>query len=308
MGDSLISINNVSKNFGTIKAIDKINVNVSRGEILGFLGPNASGKTTTVRLLNGVIFPDEGSVIVKGLDSLKNGEEIRRISGVLTETASMYENMTAEENLKFFADIFRVPCDIAKNRISELLEQFGLADRHSQKVGNFSTGLKKRLGIAKAMLHNPEILYLDEPTSGLDPESSRDLIEYIKKLNRGNMTVFVCTHNLAEAEHFCTRFVFLDHGRVIESGTLAELEDKYSGVIQLRIDYKGQLKNAMPEGISYKRIDGELHCDSVLLNIPSKRQVPAVIREISDKIDIFRAEPTNSGLEALYFEVRGRAR
>lgn len=302
--ETLIAMRNVSKVFGDIKAVENMNVEVKRGEILGFLGPNASGKTTTVRLLNGVIFPDAGQIDIMGMDSVKNGSEIRKICGVLTETASLYENMTARENLQFFADLYNVPRNQSKKRIDALLEQFGFSDRQKQKVGNYSTGLKKRLGIAKALINSPEILYLDEPTSGLDPESSRDLIRYIKQLNHENLTVFVCTHNLAEAEHFCTRFAFLNKGRIIECGTLPELEDKYAGVIQLRVDYRGSLQNAIPDGIAYETLPGEASFDSVMLTIPSKKQVPSVIRSVTAKIDVFRAEPANSGLEALYFEVR----
>lgn len=147
--ESLIAMHNVSKCFGNVKAIDNASIDISRGEIIGFLGPNGSGKTTTVRLLNGVIFPDEGNITIKGLDSVKDGEKIRKFSGVLTETASLYENMTAEENLKFFAEIYNVSKEKAEKRINELLEQFKLADRRTQKVGNLSTGLKKGLELQR---------------------------------------------------------------------------------------------------------------------------------------------------------------
>lgn len=304
--ETLITMKNVSKTFGDIHAVNRINVEVKKGEILGFLGPNASGKTTTVRLLNGVIFPDDGKIEVMGYDSVKNGNEIRNISGVLTETAALYEHMTARENLQFFADLYDVTANDAKKRGDALLERFGLADREKQKVGNFSTGLKKRLGIAKALIHNPEVLYLDEPTSGLDPESSRDLISYIKELNSEHLTVFVCTHNLAEAEHFCTRFVFLDQGSVIENGTLPELEEKYSGEIKLRVDYRGDLEKALPAGVAFESIPGELNYKSALLTIAARKLVPSVIRSISQKVDVFRAEQANSGLESLYFEIRGQ--
>jgi ABC-2 type transport system ATP-binding protein len=284
--ETLISMNQVSKSFGSVQAVDDVNVSVQKGEILGFLGPNASGKTTTVRLLNGVIFP-----------------EIRKISGVLTETAALYEHMTAKENLQFFARLYGIPDDVARKRINELLERFSLLDRQKQKVATFSTGLKKRLGIAKALVHKPEILYLDEPTSGLDPESSQDLIGYIKELNSEQMTVFVCTHNLSEAEHFCTRFVFLDKGRVIEGGTLAELEEKYEGIVVLRIDYRGEIAD-LPAEISVNHLLGDFSYRSAHLTIPTKKQIPEIIRTLAEKVDIYRAEQVNSGLESLYFEIR----
>lgn len=306
--ETLITMKNVTKTFGTVRAVNGIDVEVKRGEILGFLGPNASGKTTTVRLLNGVIFPDDGVIRVMDYDSVKDGNEIRRRSGVLTETASLYDHLTAAENLLFFARLYGVSDQTAKKRIDDLLERFGLSDRRKQKAGTFSTGLKKRLGIAKALVHGPEILYLDEPTSGLDPESSRDLIRYIKELNSERLTVFVCTHNLAEAEHFCTRFIFLDKGNVIESGTLAQLEEKYEGTVELRIDYCGDLASVLPPGTTWKPLAGDAAYRSAQLTIAAKKQVPEVIRGLAEKVDLYRAEQTNSGLEALYFEIRRNAK
>ncbi len=306
--EDLITMDRVSKSFGHVRAVDQVSVSLRKGEILGFLGPNASGKTTTVRLLNGVIFPDDGVIRVMGYDSVKDGNEIRKRSGVLTETASLYDHMTAGENLMFFAKLYGVAADTAKRRTDDLLEHFHLSDRQKQKTGTFSTGLKKRLGIAKALIHNPEILYLDEPTSGLDPESSRDLIRYIKELNSGRLTVFVCTHNLAEAEHFCTRFVFLDKGRVVESGTLAELEEKYEGSVILRIEYRGDITAALPKEAACKPLLGNAAYDSAQLTVATKKQVPAVIRTLAEKVDLYRVEQTNSGLESLYFEIRRQAK
>lgn len=302
--ENIITVRSVTKQFGNITAVRGMDFEVRKGEILGFLGPNGSGKTTTVRLLNGVLFPDSGAVQIKGLDTVRNGEAIRRISGVMTETAALYENMTARENLEFFAALYGVPAGTARKRADALVEQFGLTGRKGDKVGGFSTGMKKRMGIAKALVHDPEILFLDEPTSGLDPESARDLIQFIKKLNQNALTVFVCTHNLAEAEHFCTRFAFLDKGRIMEMGTLAELEDKYAGLIRLKVDYKGSLEGAIPKGLKYEEAEGGLNYRSIVVDIPARREVPAVVRAIASKAEVFSAQPVNSGLEALYFEIR----
>lgn len=304
--ETLISMKNATKNFGNVRAVDNVCLEVGRGEILGILGPNASGKTTSVRLLNGVIFPDDGTITVMGMDSVRSGGEIRRRTGVLTETATLYENMTARENLQFFADLYGVEPHLTKKRIDDLLEQFGFTGRERQKVGRYSTGLKKRLGIARALIHHPEILYLDEPTSGLDPEASRDLVSYIRQLNRERLTVVVCTHNLAEAEHFCSRFVFLDRGRVIENGSLAALEEKYAGKRKLRVDYRGDLEHALPAGVEIERLPAESGTDRAVLTVMSKKRIPEVIRALSAKIDLYCAEPADSGLENIYFEVRKR--
>lgn len=303
MENALIRFDQVEKSFGSNKAIDGMSFNVKSGEILGFLGPNGSGKTTTVRLLNGVIYPDTGSIQVKGLDTLKNGTEIRKVTGVLTETASLYGNMTALENLEFFADLYGAEKKNIRSRALYLLERFDLSERQNSKVDGFSTGMKKRLGIAKALVHKPEILFLDEPTSGLDPEASRNLVQYIKKLNEEEkITIFVCTHNLAEAEHFCTRFIFLDKGRILENGTLQELDEKYTAAVRLKVDFKGNLKEDSIEGCSFERLkDGTL-----LIELPGRKLIPGVVRSLSLAGDLFGVQIDNSSLESLYFEVRRR--
>ena len=300
----ILTMNQITKRFGSVCAVAELSLAIAPGEILGLLGPNGSGKTTTVRLLNGVISPDQGSIEVMGYDSVRDGNAIRALSGVVTETAALYEHMSVWENLAFFAALYGVSKEDAKKQGDILLDRFGLAERRRQKAGALSTGLKKRLAIAKALIHQPRILYLDEPTAGLDPEAARDLIGYIKELNREDLTVLVCTHNLAEAEHFCNRFVFLDQGRAIESGTLGELEQKYAGAIQLRVDYRGDLAGALPADAASTPLPDTAAMASALVTVSSRQQVPGLIRALSAGVDIYRVEQVNSGLEALYFDIR----
>ena len=300
MAEEIISFQGVTKRYGDVLAINGMSFSVRPGEILGFLGPNGSGKTTTVRLINGVIFPDEGSITVSGCDTRREGGAIRARSGVLTETATLYETMTVEDNLKFYAELYGVPQAKTKNRIDDLLEQFRLTEKRRAKVGALSTGLKKRAAIAKALIHEPELLFLDEPTSGLDPEAAREIVEHIRALNGGRATVFVCTHNLAEAEHFCTRFIFLDHGRILEAGTLEELEAKYVAEIELLVEMAPGAEIPPPGGYAWKRQNGS----SIMVTLPGKARIPEFLREFSKTADIYGARVLNSNLEALYFEVR----
>jgi ABC-2 type transport system ATP-binding protein len=300
MNDTVITLSNITKRYGNVTALDNMSFEVKKGELLGLLGPNGSGKTTTIRLLNGVIFPDKGSIKVKGFDTIAQGNSIRKISGVFTETASMYDNMTVYENLDFFARLYSVDNSRIDSRINELIERFGLGTKKRSKAGSLSTGLKKRLGIAKALIHNPEILFLDEPTSSLDPESARDIILYIKKLNEEGVTVFVCTHNLKEAEHFCTKFVFLDSGRILEEGTIEEIERKYIAAIELKIDFNGELNVQVFKEYGYRIISKT----SVVVKLPGKIKIPELIRMLSQNLDIYGVSILNSNLEALYFEIR----
>lgn len=297
--DSIITFESVTKRYGDVLAVDGMTFSVQPGEILGFLGPNGSGKTTTIRLINGVIEPESGSIRVAGMDTRTQGDAIRARSGVLTETAQLYENLTVEDNLRFFAELYDVEKGSVDRRINELLEQFRLGQKRSAKVGALSTGLKKRAAIAKALIHEPELLFLDEPTSGLDPEAAREIIEHIKELNGGRVTVFVCTHNLAEAEHFCTRFVFLDKGRILESGTMEELEAKYVADIDLALDLGRGGREKLPKGYEYSNQNG-----GVVVKLQGKAAIPAFLRQAADATDVYGARVLNSNLEALYFQIR----
>ena len=174
-------------------------------------------------------------------------------------------------------------------------------DKRINKVAEFSTGMKKKLSIARALIDDPEILFLDEPTTSLDPESARDLISYIKELNRERkLTIFVCTHNLAQAEDFCKRFIFLDKGRIIEEGTLEEIESKYITSVEMEIVYQSGIDETYLNDYKYKKLDS----DKIIITIDNKKQVPQFIREISQKADIYSINTLNSNLEKLYFEVR----
>ncbi len=296
MNEPVIRFQDVSKRYGTLLAVDSMSFEVQRGEILGLLGPNGSGKTTSIRLMNGVLSPDSGSITVAGMDPTRQGNQIRARSGVLTETANLYEGMTVADNLAFFARLYGVPEADIPGRIDTLLQQFSLTEKRKAKVGALSTGLKKRAAVAKALVHNPDLLFLDEPTSGLDPEAAREMIEHVRTLNAAGVTVFVCTHNLAEAEQFCTRFVFLDRGRMLEAGTLEELEHKYVAEIVLRVETPAA---ALPAGVPCVQVRG-----GFTVKLPGKASIPAFLRTLSAQLDIYGATIENSNLEALYFEIR----
>ncbi len=296
MNEPVIRFQDVSKRYGTLLAVDSMSFEVQRGEILGLLGPNGSGKTTSIRLMNGVLSPDSGSITVAGMDPTRQGNQIRARSGVLTETANLYEGMTVADNLAFFARLYGVPEADIPGRIETLLQQFSLTEKRKAKVGALSTGLKKRAAVAKALVHNPDLLFLDEPTSGLDPEAAREMIEHVRTLNAAGVTVFVCTHNLAEAEQFCTRFVFLDRGRMLEAGTLEELEHKYVAEIVLRVETPAA---ALPAGVPCVQVRG-----GFTVKLPGKASIPAFLRTLSAQQDIYGATIENSNLEALYFEIR----
>lgn len=300
MGEPIISFEHVSKRYGDVVAVDDMSFDVRAGEILGLLGPNGSGKTTSIRLMNGVLQPDSGAIRVAGMDPTSQGAQVRMRAGVLTESANLYEHMTVEDNLTFFGRIYGVYEGDIRGRIDTVLGQFSLEQKRKAKVGALSTGLKKRAAIAKALLHQPDLLFLDEPTSGLDPEAAREMIERIRELNANGVTVFVCTHNLAEAEQFCTRFVFLDKGHMLETGTLEELEQKYVAEIVLRVETPRTGDWKLPQGVQAQPVRG-----GFTVKLPGKAAIPPFLRQVSAEQDIYGATIENSNLEALYFAIRG---
>ncbi len=227
----------ISKRFGTLTALDKLSFRVEPGEIFGLLGPNGSGKTTTVRVLSCLISPSEGSASVAGIDIAKEPLRVREAVGVLTENPGIYERLTALENMEFFAEAYGLK-DQAKRaaRVRELLEFFDLWDRRSDKAGTYSRGMRQKLAIAKAVVHSPQVVFLDEPSSGLDPKAAKDIRDLMEKMSRQERhTIVLCTHNLEEAERLCNRIMIIRRGVALAIGSIGDLQKKLHGAPELEV-------------------------------------------------------------------------
>ncbi len=212
----MITTQNLSKKFDQITAVENLSLNIPEGEVFGFLGPNGAGKTTTVRMLTSLISPSAGSATVNGFQVGENDIDIRRSVGLLTETPGMYDNLSAERNLEIYASLYEVE-DI-KGQVEKYLRFLGLWDRRLDVAATFSKGMKQKLAIARALLHEPRTIFLDEPTAGLDPEASRLVREFILEIKGEGRTIFICTHNLDEADRLCDRIgVFKTRLLVIDS-------------------------------------------------------------------------------------------
>jgi len=214
----MIHVENLTKRFNQTLAVDGLTLDVAEGEVFGFLGPNGAGKTTTVRMLTSLIAPNSGTATVGGFVLGKQDTNIRRTVGVLTETPGMYDNLSAEYNLRIFAELYEVK-DVP-GQIEKYLKMLGLWERRFDAAGTFSKGMKQKLAIARALLHEPRILFLDEPTAGLDPEGAHLVREFISELKKEGRTIFLCTHNLDEADHLCDRVgVFKTRMLVVDTPT-----------------------------------------------------------------------------------------
>ena len=231
----MIRTENLTKRFGKVTAVESLSLDVNEGEVFGFLGPNGAGKTTTVRMLTSLIGPTSGSATVSGFAVGQQDIEIRRTVGVLTETPGMYDNLSAEYNLRIFAELYEVK-DV-KGQVEKYLKMLGLYERRLDVAGTFSKGMKQKLAIARALLHEPRILFLDEPTAGLDPEASHLVREFIAELKKEGRTIFLCTHNLDEADRLCDR-IGIFKSRLLVVDTPANLRSSVFGrkvVFHLRL-------------------------------------------------------------------------
>jgi ABC-2 type transport system ATP-binding protein len=271
-------------------ALADLSLEVEEGRVFGFLGPNGAGKTTTVRILNGTLTPSSGSFTLFSRQT--EPQDIRLLSGTLSETARMYENLSALDNLRFFGSLYGLEVRNIDRRGLMLLEKLGLKGREEDKVGTYSTGMKKRVQLARTLLHQPRLLFLDEPTSGLDPEAAGEVSELIRTVAREEgTTVFLCTHNLPMAEKVCDQVGFLDKGRLVAFGTREELTTRLGQGKVLEITVRH------PEGNGDETI-----CHSV-------NEESEINRHIKATMDwggiIMESKLQRPGLEELYFSYVG---
>lgn len=298
----MIRTENLTKKFGNVTAVEGLNLDVQEGEVFGFLGPNGAGKTTTVRMLTSLIGPTAGKAIVNGFETGKQDTEIRQSVGVLTETPGMYDNLSAEYNLRLYAELYDVK-DV-DGQVEKYLRMLGLWERRNDPAGTFSKGMKQKLVIARALLHEPRLLFLDEPTSALDPEASKLVRDFIAELRKEGRTIFMCTHNLDEADRLCDRIgVFKSHLLVVD--TPARLRQTLFGrkvVFHLREAGNGLIEAVSKFAFAHdvKIVENKI---VVTLDDPDS-QNPEIIRAlVGAGADIRFVGELRHSLEDVYFQL-----
>jgi ABC-2 type transport system ATP-binding protein len=242
----MIQCEDLTKHFDTFKAVEGISLDVPPGQILAILGQNGAGKTTTVRMLTSVLTPTRGWAKVAGFDVVAHPQQVRASTGVLTEQHGLYGRMTGREYLDFFAKIYDLEPAYRKQRAANLLEYFGLAAAADRRSGEYSKGMRQKLALARALLHEPPVLLLDEPTSAMDPESAQLVRHEIARLKSSQRAILLCTHNLVEAEMLADQIAILYHGRILLKGTLPELRQSLLGWPEYEVILSGR---DMPEGL-----------------------------------------------------------
>jgi ABC-2 type transport system ATP-binding protein len=226
-----IEVRDLCKSFKDFHAVDHLSLSVKQGEIFGLLGPNGSGKTTTINMISGLSVPTSGEVRVMGNDVRHNARQVHQILGSVPQETALYEELTAWANMDFHADLFGIPRKEKKERITKLLELVQLLDRKDSRVGTFSGGMKRRLALARALLHDPQLIYLDEPTLGVDIQARRAIWDYILSLRDQGKTVLITTNYLEEAQALCERIAIIDHGKLIAVDTPDHLKRTYGGSV-----------------------------------------------------------------------------
>jgi ABC-2 type transport system ATP-binding protein len=225
--EEIIKVQNLVKTFGNFTAVNNVSFSVKKGEIFAFLGPNGAGKTTTIKMLTTLLKPSQGVIKLDEKDVISTPEEARKTFGIVFQDPSLDDELTAKENMEFHAVLYKVPHDEVEEKIKRFLVFVELWERRNDLVKTFSGGMKRRLEIARGLLHNPKILFLDEPTQGLDPQTRNKIWEYLQNLNTTTqITIFFTTHYMDEAQQIAQRIAIMDHGEIIETGTVAALLEK----------------------------------------------------------------------------------
>jgi ABC-2 type transport system ATP-binding protein len=304
-----IETQSLTRTFGERTAVDQLTLSIPAGSVFGFLGPNGAGKTTTVRMLSALIAPTQGSASVAGHQLGKDNDAIRRSIGILTETPGMYDKLSAWQNLMFFARLYDLDDKRAAAQVENYLRLLELWERRNDRVGGFSKGMRQKLAIARALLHEPQVVFLDEPTSGLDPEASRLVLDFVKILRKEGRTIILTTHNLAEADELCD-MIGVFRTRMLRIGKPEELRESLFGRgVQVRLASNSPaFANAVRALPFVKNVNSEDSTLTIRLDNPDE-QSPVILQTLLAAGATVRSiEPVEHSLEEVYLQLVGSNR
>jgi len=299
----MIFAEDLTKKFDDFTAVDGVNLDVPQGNVLVLLGPNGAGKTTTVRMLTSILRPTRGSARVAGFDVVKEAGKVRSVVGVLTEQHGLYGRMNADEYLDFFGQLYGLDRLQSRKRSQELLERFGLAEDRKKRLSAYSKGMRQKLSLARALLHQPPVLLLDEPTSAMDPESARMVRDAINGLRSADRTIVLCTHNLSEAEELADQVAIIRKGKIIRWGRLETLKQEllgsteYEAVLSAHVDgWKGEL----PAGVDLTA--KEPNRLRFRINNPQTTNAILLRKLMEDHLEVMSFQELPHSLENAYIE------
>jgi len=310
--ESMIEVKNLTKKFGDFTAVDNISFDVKKSEVFGLLGPNGAGKTTTIRMLSTLSRPTDGTATIGGFDVVKKDNKVRQLIGLVSEKMIMYDRLTAEENLRFFGKLYSIPKNTLNERIDELLELVQLTKWKNSKVGTFSTGMKQRMNVVRALLNMPKVLFLDEPTLGLDPQSTVEIREFIRKINKENeTTIILTTHMMNEADILCDRIGIIDHGKIAALDTSTNLKKLISGndAIVLKLEIPNLTKKLVTKIQSLDCVKSVSQENAVHLKIHATgdEAFDIIIDTVrAEKAKLNSVENLQPTLEDVFLQITGR--
>ena len=302
-----IHVKDLTRRFGELVAVDQISFDIEQGEIFGLLGPNGAGKTTTLSMLSTMLEPTSGTATVMGIDIAKDQDGVRKAIGIVFQDQSLDEELTAWENMDFHGRLYRIPKEIRLQRIDELLKLVELTDRRNDIVKTFSGGMRRRLEIARGLLHHPAVLFLDEPTLGLDPQTRNHLWQYIETLAREkNITIILTTHYMEEADRLCNRIAIIDHGKIIALDTPTRLKDSIGGdVVTIQSPDTARITTVLTAPWINRM---ETHDSEVILSLKNAEQHLSTIvtRLNEEKIPITSISVHKPTLEDVFLSFTGK--
>ena len=309
---AILEVNNLIKNYGSFNAVKGISFEIMQGEIFSLLGPNGAGKTTTISMLSTLYTPTRGDASVCGHSITKEPMAVKNCIGVVPQDLALYEDLTARENLVFWGQMYGLSGKTLKTRVDEVLEKTGLLDKAKQKIKTYSGGMKRRINIGVGLLHHPQLLFMDEPTVGIDPQSRRSILDSVKELNRGGMTVLYTTHYMEEAQELSNRVGIIDHGELIAIGTQEELT-KSVGETDTLVLHVGEDTDPQNLAVEVRKLQGVIKAEvtdhEVTIITPSAEELLAQAVSFANNlgIKIHSIDIREPNLEAVFLNLTGRA-
>lgn len=300
---------NLSKSYKEVKALNNVSLSIKEGELYGLLGPNGAGKTTTISILSSLLKPDSGEILYQGKSLYENLSESKRMIGVVPQEIALYEDLTAIENLKFWGTLYGIKGKKLQSKIEELLEFLGLSDRKNHKIKTYSGGMKRRINIAAALLHNPKIVFMDEPTVGIDPQSRNLIFEVIQELHSRGLTMIYTTHYMEEAERLCDRIGIIDQGEIIAEGNLEELKTSSKIKEEIHVKFTNTLKTDLSNFTNH--FNGQLIIQEnqmVLSTSQANNDLPSLIQMCTNaNLHLENLQVRSLSLESIFLELTGKS-
>ena len=304
----MIRVEDLQKSYGNLRAVDGISFEIPEGELFGLLGPNGAGKTTTLSMISGLLKPDRGQVSISQIDVWRSPKEAKRILGLVPQDLALYEELTARENLMFWGSLFHLPRSELKANIEVWLERVGLKGRGREAVSKFSGGMKRRLNLAIGLVHNPKVVLLDEPTVGIDPQARKNILDIIREIAKEGSTILFTTHHLEEAEALCDRIAIMDHGKILETGSVDELAKVVGDgdIVSINGSFTAVQLKTILENESVSILNAAEHTATMSLS-HGGMNIAALLQKFNEAgIEITDVSMQKPSLESVFLKLTGR--